>query len=854
MQLPNRSRLLSIALAAFLCVAVPVEHFAANQIKVDTISGLQLAGYSSSDLLKWTIRAQEAALKPGSGEPGTDAIKTGTWSVRNLKVETFSYNSELKKNVTDITVESPDAEFFPKKRFAQSESRVSVKSTSEVFSVNGRGWYWHCDNAQDANRIAVKHDVTLTLFPKAKDIKDKTPLTVTSESLVIEIKDNETILTFERAPQKEVIIRQGEVVTHCDTLSIVILGDAKHLESAGKEEREDEESVDLDKIKKIAGSGNVRIHIEDIRNHGDSTKPDLGQRKMDPKKDIWLHGDSVELFPAKNRFDIRGNVHFNDGANALAVRGENATGYTKTENKKFILEQITIDNKLPGQASDKRVAVTMNSLEHSQKNTGTQALFQGETLSLHFAENGESIVRLEKNVSLDDATISMRCDNLEVRSKAKESVADSSPLSQKERADVREVIASGNVTARQNGRILECGRAHILPPENYIELSDNPKIRVPAENFELTGARCEIFSEQKIVKAYGDPEKKQRVTANFFPPRGTGTPATLSGNILELTQDLLNPKISVLRLSEDVTFTSPQDQLDGVCDRLIVWFDPKSKALKSNSANRDSLAALQKIEALGNVHLNKEDISVSGGKAMLFTQIELEEWLSKDADGSDGQKPMKIIVLPDEKNIAETRPVITLPQTDTTAAFSLPLPSTDEGKKAPANKQPIQISGDELETLFGELRIRCWLRGNVLLKTDTASCQSSELEAELRRANTKAEFEPEVIFCRDNVRITRDDAVASGDLLEVSPRKKLGALSGNATIKSAAFGETTPGKSAGDRFILDLEKQEVRIEALPKALRDNPAQVARPKTLLPKGIFERFSESNSEKKSQPSKK
>ena len=70
-------------------------------------------------------------------------------------------------------------------------------------------------------------------------------------------------------------------------------------------------------------------------------------------------------------------------------------------------------------------------------------------------------------------------------------------------------------------------------------------------------------------------------------------------------------------------------------------------------------------------------------------------------------------------------------------------------------------------------------------------------------------------------------------------------------MESPKFGVTVPGKSAGDRFVLDLAKSEVRIETDPRLLEGNPAQVATPRTLLPKGVGERFEERFGKSRKRP---
>lgn len=831
----SRSRLLPLALAAFLCVCVPAENFAKNQIDVDTIQGLQLSGYNSDDLLKWTIEAEEASLEPGSGLPGTDTLKTGQWNVQKLKVKTYSRNSG-SGNTDDIIVESNSAKFFPETRFAESEDKVSVKKTDKQLSVKGKGWSWKCDEKNDFNRIEVRADVVVELRPKTenKTKDDAEAIVVSSGSLEIKLYDKETVLIFKRKSYEPIKVSQGGITTTCDELEIVLPASAEQMDEAAQN-TDNATDNKLQKLERISGKGNVVV-------------------VSDGKK---VSGDEIEFVPAEERFDVSGNAHFSDPENDIKIEGEKATGHTRQDGKKLLLEEILIDNP----DKKERVSVEMKSLEKNSNFKNARTRFWSETLSVVFLKNDENIIRLEKNVRYEDATILMTCDELEVHSRRLKSENISENTKEEPKAEILKVVAAGNVEAEQEGRILNCGKAEIFPQEERIELTEHPRINVPAENFALAGARCEIFSQKKEINVYGDA--KTRVTTSFSGKAKSGENTentTLVGKQLKIYPDDENPKFTTFELDGNVEIDSPERNLSGTCDRLFVWSDTE-EARKNRSRNRESLDALKKIEAHGNVFLKKDETEIRGGKAQLFTQVETKEWLEEDADGSDGKKPTQIFVLPDKANPEKTRPVITLPQSEASSAFTLPLPSSKQSTSPKsAGTQKITIAGDELETLFGERRVRFWLKTKsvddkekkeapqrVVLKTETATCECDELEAELRRNNTKEQFAPKAVFCRKNVRITHGDATATGDLLEIFPQKKIGSLSGNASMTSATFGTTTPGKSAGDRFILDLEKQEVRIETLPEVLREAPAQVARPRTLLPKGISERFKDKISDK-------
>ena len=268
-----------------------------------------------------------------------------------------------------------------------------------------------------------------------------------------------------------------------------------------------------------------------------------------------------------------------------------------------------------------------------------------------------------------------------------------------------------------------------------------------------------------------------------------------------------------------------------------------------------SLELVRKIEAFGNVRLRKGETEISGGKALIFNDVAVEEWNETDAAASPGGAT-KIVVLPEDgaDGIADSRPRVELPRTRSADALTLPLPGSDAAKKRTARDAgTIVARGDALEAIADDAgrRLRFWLRGNVSLETADGVCAGEELEAEARRADADSPFEPEALFCRRDVRVTRGDATASGDLLEIFPKKQIGFLVGNARMESPKFGVTVPGKSAGDRFVLDLAKSEVRIETDPRLLEGNPAQVATPRTLLPKGVGERFEERFGKSRKRP---
>lgn len=797
MLLNDRSRILSLALAAFLFCA-PAENFAANEIKVEAVSGLTLSGYDNDDELKWTIAADSAELKTGSNANGVDALKNGEWDVRGLKVKTFSAGND------DVTVTSRTAVFFPKQRRAEGKELVEVKDSGKRFYVKGTGWFWQCDKASDINTIAVTNGVSVELYDTKASAEARTEKTikVSAQRLEIRLTDNETILKFGSSDGTSVKVTQGDVVTSCKNLEVVIPQSAHEMDANAHGNGGSEEKNSLKRIKKIAGNGNVVIAHQ-------------GRK---------VCGDNVELIPDENRFFVNGNVSFNDAVSNLKITGEKSVGIMREANDKYSLEEISIVGK-----NNAPIEVTTQSLE-KKKLTGRSAVFTGKKLTVAFPREDLTTVCLEKDVRFKDFSITLACDKLEIDSLR----GSENQHGKNEMASVREIRARGNVKATQDGTVCECDNARIDAEKEMTFLSGNPRVSVPAENFSLVGDSCEIDRKNRTIRLYKRADGTP-ICATIGVKKSTGG-TLLQGDFLEVSRDPANMKNVIFDLSGNVSLSDSAGQLSGTCDRLRAGYEPPK------SKKRDkSFSALQKIEALGNVKILKEDVRIAGGKILMFNNIVVSEWIQEDNDGSDGKNPMQIKVLPGDEDFSGPRPTIVFPQSATSHTLNLPLPGTDSSKKNKNGNREICVEGDELETIVGERRIRFWLRENVVFTMDDTRCTCAEFEAEMRRADTKSVFEPEALFCRKDVKISRQDAYAFGNQLEIFPKKQIGFLSGNAYMQSEKFGKTTPGKSAGDRFILDLNKREVRMEMDPKLLEGTPAQVARPRTMLPKNIRDEFS-------------
>lgn len=790
----DRSRILSFALAAFL-FAVPAKNFAADEIKLDAVSGLTLSGYDKSDELKWTIAASAAELEEGSNADGVDAIKNGKWNVRGLEVKTFSDGND------DVSVTSATAVFFPKERRAEGKELVEVKDVAKRFYVKGIGWLWKCDKESDVNTIAVTNGVSVELYDSkaSNEVRAEKTIKISAQRLDIRLADDETILTFGGSNGMQVKVTQGNVVTTCDKLEVVIPQNAHEMDESAHDSSN--EKTSLNRIRKISGSGNVKI--------------------LHDKREI--SGESVDLVPEENHFYLNGNAKFLDPGAKLKISGEKAVGVMRETGKKFFLDKITLVGK-----NDEKIQVTTQSLE-DQKAVGKNAIFTGKKLSVTFPQENETTVALEGDVRFNDATITLNCDKLEM-----DSLRNLNTAGGKNRlAAIREIRASGNVKATQDGRICECESAVIDATRELTILSGNPRVSVPAQDFQIAGDRCEIDRKNEIIRLYKE-ESGKPIRAELR-SKSAKKNILLCGDFLEVSRDSADKQNLVFDLSGNVELEDSAEQLSGTCHRLLTHYRPQK-----TKTGKTPLNALQKIEALGDVKLQKESTRIFGGKVLLLNNVVIKEWIREDADGSDGENPMQVKVLPGDEDFPGPRPRIVFPQSATSRSLNLPLPGANDKKKPSASRE-ICVEGDELETIIGERRLRFWLRENVVFTTAEMSCSCAEFEAEMRRKNSKAAFEPEAIFCRNGVKIIRDDVCAYGKQLEIFPKKQIGFLSGNTYIQSEKFGRTTPGKSAGDRFILDLAKKEVRMEMDPKLLEGTPAQVARPRTMLPKNIRDEFS-------------
>ena len=806
MQISARSRILSLAFAVFL-LSFPAESLASGKIDIGTASGLTLSGYDKNDDLKWTIAADFAELEKENVAKDVDAVKNGKWNVRKLTVKTFSAGN------LDVLVTSPTAVFFPKERRAEGKSeRVEVSDTAKRFHVSGENWIWECDKKNDINRIAITNGVIVKLYGTDAQKSPDKELKISAKRLDITLKDGETLFTFAGG----VKLTQGNIITGCSELEVLIPQDAHEIDESTHTNNESRENNSLKRIEKIVGRGDVQMTQREEKQVDGKTIPI--ERK--------IFGDSMELLPGENRFLINGNVRFCDDESDLDIFGDKSVGHIREENKKLSLNRIDIFGKPKAP-----VRVTTPSME-KRKAMKNKAAFSGQRLSVLFPQENETSVSLEGNVVFTDkaAQVTMNCDKLEAdASRGAKSASEKQDLGE----GLREIRANGKVKVTQAGTVCECENVEIDAVRELTVLTGNPRMSVPKERFKLSGKRCEIDRQGEIIRVFGDEKTPVRAEISG---KGPEKPTILSGESLEVSREHSASENTIFDLVGKVRLSAPAEQMNASCDRLLAHYTAKSA-----KATNASFEQLQKIEALGNVDLKKEGVRIQGGKALMFNNIVVTEWMNEDDDGSDGKRPMQIKVLPGDAEIPGPRPQIIVPQNRLKKAFSLPLLGSESKKKTSPAVSDIEVSGDSLETIIGERRLRFWLRENVSFVMATTTCVCKQFEAELRRSVSKENFAPEAVFCREDVKISRDGLSAGGKLLELFPPKQIGFLSGNAYMYSPQFGKTVPGKSAGDRFILDLAKKEVRMEMDPKLMEGTPAQVARPRTTLPKNIRDDFS-------------
>lgn len=123
----------------------------------------------------------------------------------------------------------------------------------------------------------------------------------------------------------------------------------------------------------------------------------------------------------------------------------------------------------------------------------------------------ETTFTFSNGVKVTGTNLLMTCDFLEVialRMKEKEKDKDG-----RERdsggvfdspEDFKSLIATGNVRIVQNDREALCERAEVLPGDNKVILTGNPKVRSTDGSYQASGARMELLRGERTARILAD--------------------------------------------------------------------------------------------------------------------------------------------------------------------------------------------------------------------------------------------------------------------------------------------------------------------------------------------------------------
>lgn len=814
-----KNPLRSFFVAVVFCVAA-VSSWAAggsHAVSVETVRGLKLSGYSDDALggLQWRLEADSA---DADSDGVSRDMRFARWRLRGLKLSTFTKDGRAFAEMT-----SPEGVFLPEKKSANSDARVEVKG--ENFFVRGNGWSWEGRHGSE-NFIRVRENVFVSLSsPEKKD-----PLTALSDTLSVHGEEARTVLIF----SGNVKVSYGEIFMTCDALEIFVDGKGGNV----VENADGGKNALSGNVRRIVGSGNVEIKRGSAR----------------------ISGETAEFSPNENSFSVNGNARLDDSGAQLSVSGDRAVG--KTDSR--FVEVFAADPASAKAGAPLVVSVEMPSFAVRQKTQSApaekfaaetpRARVTGKRMTVLSAES-ETVISLFENVRALDADIKIESGKLVVTTDPA-SGKTFSPTAEKSAPDdfgsVRTVVAEENVRAEQAGRVLRCARADIFPREKRIALSGAPNIVSSAENASLSGDRAEIFLDRDVVEVYSSPAGISpgiRVFGElppFVAPRaGVRAPAgktTVAGNRLTLTRA---DDLSTFDIFGNVVMHS--ETLTGKCARLVVFADANSKKSSQKSAAPDA-SKIKKIIADGNVELAQNGYVLTGGRAVITPAVGLKEWVREE--GNDGKTPFFVVVEPPPDVPAAARPRISFPGGTNGSGFDLALPSAGSKKTLAAQKKSVApsdapteksfIESDVMELVAGENRARFFLRGNVELSTDSGAhgnCDSVEgllapRASEAASDASSGNFEAKKIICRGNVQLEHDGSRGRGSTLEIFPPENRAVLSGDALLRGKDGIVLNPGN---DRFVIDLEKRLLLTGAEAGAVPDAPAQVSRPRIIIPAG-------------------
>ncbi len=472
----------------------------------------------------------------------------------------------------------------------------------------------------------------------------------------------------------------------------------------------------------------------------------------------------------------------------------------------------------------------------------------GESLVVSSENDGEITIFLDRNVRLTDGEFSMNCNRLTLVADSQnraQSEAESASRGNDRFSSVKKIEALGNVSAIFESKKLSCEAAEFFPREKRILLTGAPKIFAPEEGFSLSGDRCEILGNDEQIFVYsskpGTPKEEFQNVKISLPAlnsisqnrskSGAGTTNFFSER--SLTTKIVGEDLIVSKKTEATIFDLlgnvkiSGDDLDGSCDRIVVFAAPSSKNSQSENAGK-----IQQTSAIGNVELRKNSVKMTGWKATIEHDVVVSEWIQSDDTGEDGENPSRIVVEADPENVASTRPRFFVPET-IFGSFSLSIDEKAAKKNAAKeeNFSKVMIEGDRLEVLSGTARTRFWLRGNVRIFSDDARAFCNTAEGLLSPAGTTKKFSPQKIICRGDIEISHDETSAFGDLLEIFPPKNIAVLRGNSRLSRRDGTEILP---VNDRFVLEMKTR--KLQTGKKAVFDeNADQVSRPKITIPAG-------------------
>ena len=135
-------------------------------------------------------------------------------------------------------------------------------------------------------------------------------------------------------------------------------------------------------------------------------------------------------------------------------------------------------------------------------------LVQGGDEPIHFTADGATAdhkagwVKLVGHVVVVQGESTLHCDELEIRYAKEEQGATPGGGSEQ----IREVIATGNVTMNQEDRNATCKVAHYFADTKKVVLTGDPTVW--QEENRLTGDRIEIFLETDRVRVFGTEGRK----------------------------------------------------------------------------------------------------------------------------------------------------------------------------------------------------------------------------------------------------------------------------------------------------------------------------------------------------------